>query len=132
MGRQFLAFLVVSATAALANVGARVLFSHWVGFVPAIAFAFCVGLSTAFVLNRLFVFKAPSHGLRHQMLWFLVVNLAALGQTLVVSLVLARWLLPATGLRWHVEEVAHIAGVAAPAISSYLLHLRLTFANVDG
>ena len=46
-----------------------------------------------------------------------IVNLLALLQTLVVSLVLARWALPAIGVREHVEAIAHLVGVAVPVFT---------------
>jgi putative flippase GtrA len=58
---------------------------------------------------------------------FAAVNLAALLQTLVVTLLLARWLLPAAGLRSHVEEIAHIVGVGVPIVTSFFGHKYLSF-----
>jgi len=56
-----------------------------------------------------------------------VVNGLAIAQTLVVSLVLARWVLPWLGVTWQVEALAHAAGVAVPVLSSFVLHKRATF-----
>jgi putative flippase GtrA len=41
---------------------------------------------------------------------------------------MARLVLPAIDWQYHPFEVAHLVGVAAPAISSYFLHKRYTFA----
>ena len=48
-------------------------------------------------------------------------------QTLVVSLVLARWLLPALGVTQHAEAIAHAVGVAVPVVTSYFGHKLATF-----
>jgi putative flippase GtrA len=93
----------------------------------AVALAFLVGMSTAFALNRKFVFAAAQSPLRVQAMWFVLVNLAALAQTLLVTLLLARWLLPWMGIVVLRESLAHAAGIVAPAVTSYLLHKRLTF-----
>jgi putative flippase GtrA len=124
---RFLKFLFVSGVAAAANIGSRILFNVWMGYVPAILLAFCVGLSTAFVLNRLFVFRETVNPLHHQAFWFTVVNLAAVVQTLAVSLLLARWLFPSIGFDWHDETVAHAFGVAVPVLTSFVGHTHLSF-----
>ncbi len=127
VSRQFIGFLVVSGFAGLANFGSRFLFSLAMPYAAAISVAFLVGLVTAFVLNRRFVFLDSRQSTRSQAWRFLLVNLAALVQTLAVSLLLVHWLLPLLGWHWHPEAVAHAAGIAAPAITSYLAHKHWTF-----
>ena len=125
--RQFAMFLVAGGIAALANIGSRIVFSHWLSFAIAIICAYVVGMIVAFALNRLFVFQAPQHGLHHQVLWFTAVNVAAVLQTLGISFLLARWLLPWWGVYRHVDTIAHVIGVAVPAVTSYLGHRYVTF-----
>lgn len=125
--RQFGVFLVAGGIAALANIGSRIGFSRLMPYVPAILCAYIVGMVVAFLLNRLFVFRNPRHGLHHQVLWFTAVNLAAVAQTLVVSLLFAHWLLPWAGIHEHVETLAHVIGVAVPTITSYVGHRFITF-----
>lgn len=127
MSQRFLKFLIVSGVAAAANIGSRIFFNVWMGYVPAILLAFCVGLTTAFVLNRAFVFRETVNPLHHQAFWFTVVNLAAVVQTLAVSLLLARWLFPSIGFDWHDETVAHAFGVAVPVLTSFVGHKHLSF-----
>jgi len=55
------------------------------------------------------------------------VNMLALLQTLLVSLLLARIVLPKLGVSWHSEEIAHAIGIAVPIVTSYIGHQRLTF-----
>ena len=127
MSRQFLAFLVVSGLAAAANVGSRVVFSIALPYTAAIVCAFCVGISVAFALNKLLVFREATQPLERQMFWFVLINLAALLQTLLVSLLLAHWLFPAVGFSTHADTVAHAIGVAVPAVTSFLGHRHLSF-----
>lgn len=127
LSARFVKFVMVSAVAAVANVGSRIVFGLWMGYVPSILLAFCVGLSTAFVLNRRFVFRETVNPLHHQVFWFIVVNLAAVLQTLLVSLLLARWVFPAINFHWHTEIVAHVFGVAVPVITSFIGHKHLSF-----
>jgi putative flippase GtrA len=125
--RQFLLFLLASGTAALANFGSRILLGTVMPYVPSIVLAYLVGMCTAFVLNRAFVFRDARTHLRHQAFWFIAVNVAAVLQTVLVSLLLARWLLPAMGVHWHVETLAHAVGVVVPVFSSYFGHRHITF-----
>ena len=120
-------FVLASGVAALINFGSRIAFSLVVPYPAAITLAFCAGLSSAFVLNRLFVFEQPSIPLRHQMFWFTAVNLFALAQTLAISLLLQRLVFPAAGFHWHGEEVAHAIGILVPIASSYFGHKKLSF-----
>ena len=126
MSRRFLMFLLVSGFAAAANVGARIVFGLWFPYLVSIVLAFFIGLGTAFVLNRLVVFRDRTGEVHHQAAWFVAVNLFALVQTAAISIVLARWILPPLGVP-QAETWAHMVGVAAPAITSYIAHNRLTF-----
>lgn len=124
---QFMRFLLASGFAAIVNVGSRIVLSQWLPYVPAIVLAFCLGLMTAFCLNKFFVFNASRNRLHHQFMWFVTINLAAVVQTVAVSLVTAHWLLPALHIDFHNETVAHAIGVMVPAITSYIGHKRLSF-----
>lgn len=126
---QFVMFLLISGFAAALNFGSRIVFSHFMPYPAAIFLAFCVGLSTAFVLGRLFVFQHAARPLHEQIVFFVLVNLLGLGLTLGVSLLLARWLLPSLGVVSHVEEIAHAAGIAAPILTSYFGHKHFSFAQ---
>ncbi|MHB1271857.1 MAG: GtrA family protein [Rhodanobacter sp.] len=127
MTRQFFKFLVAGGIAATANFGSRIVLSLWMHYIPAIVVAYLIGMLMAFVLNRLLVFENPSNALHHQMGWFIAVNIAAVLQTLVISLVLADYLLPTIGILRHKDTIAHVFGVAAPVITSYIGHKKFTF-----
>lgn len=127
MTRQFLLFLASGGFAAAMNLGSRFLFSLWVPFEAAVVLAFGVGLVSGFVLMRLFVFDAAERPALPQAGRYLVVNMAALAQTIVVSVVLARWALPAMGILDHAEAIGHFAGVLVPVVTSYFAHRIYTF-----
>lgn len=127
MNRQFALFLVAGGLAACVNFFSRMLLSHWLAYSAAIVAAYVLGMITAFVLNRLLVFKQVSHSMRHQVFWFTMVNLAAVLQTLAISLLLAQWLFPRIGFLWHPETVAHAFGVGVPVVTSFVGHKYLSF-----
>jgi len=127
INRQFGLFLVAGGLAACVNFFSRMLLSHWLSYSVAIVMAYLLGMITAFVLNRLLVFRQVIHSMRHQVFWFTVVNLAAVLQTLAISLLLAEWLFPRIGFVWHPETVAHAFGVAVPVVTSFAGHKYLSF-----
>ena len=127
MSRQFARFLVAGGIAALANFGSRIMLSHWIHYIAAIVIAYIIGMVTAFVLNRLFVFETSVNTLRRQSGWFILVNLAAVLQTLAISLLLTHIVLPYMNVQQHAETIAHGIGVIVPVVTSYLGHKHLTF-----
>jgi putative flippase GtrA len=124
---QFVRFLLVGGFAAALNFGSRIVLSFWLPFAAAVVLAYLIGLVTAFLLNRRFVFTDATNRLHHQMFWFVAVNAIALAQTLLVSLVVLRYVLPALGISWHAEEIAHAFGVVTPIATSFLGHKHFSF-----
>jgi putative flippase GtrA len=120
-------FLLAGGTAALVNFGSRLLLSGYLPYAVAIVLAYLLGMATAFLLNRRYVFRGSTNRLHQQVVWFAAVNALALLQTLGVSLILADIMLPWAGLTWHAHEVAHAAGIVAPIFTSYLGHKKWTF-----
>ncbi len=121
-------FLFAGGAAAAANVGSRFIFNLWVEYEWAVLLAFLVGLSVGFLLMRAYVFDARGRPLRPQVAKYLAVNLFALLQTFLISIVLARWALPAVGMAAsHAESAGHLAGVMAPIVTSYFAHRLITF-----
>ncbi|MBV6844715.1 GtrA family protein [Xanthomonas campestris pv. paulliniae] len=127
ISQQFLRFIVAGGTAAAVNFGSRIALSNIMPYAPAIIVAYIIGMITAFLLNKRFVFAQSGNALHHQAAWFVAINMLAVLQTLAVSLLLARWLFPAIGMRFHAEAVAHLVGVAVPVFTSYAGHKALTF-----
>jgi putative flippase GtrA len=124
---RFGLFLVAGGIAAAANYGSRFAFSVWFSYPTAIVLAYLVGMIVAFALMRRYVFDGVAKALAPQVLKFTLVNALAVVQTLVVSLLLARWALPALGIESHVEAIAHAFGVAVPIVTSYFGHKHATF-----
>ena len=67
--------------------------------------------------------------MREEYIRYSLVNLVAVVQVWVVSVVLARVAFPAIGYAWHAETTAHIVGVIVPVFSSYLGHKHFSFAE---
>jgi putative flippase GtrA len=125
--RQFLLFLLTGGIAAAVNFGSRILFSHWLSYSAAIVLAYLVGMTTAFILARLFVFKSGQQALHQSALYFVLVNAVAALQTWAVSMGLVLYVLPALGVARYAAELAHAVGVVVPVFTSYLGHKHLSF-----
>lgn len=125
--RQLSLFLVSGGIAAALNWGSRFLFSRWMPFELAVVLAFAVGLASGFVLMRLLAFRGGGRPVLPQIGRYLLVNAAALAQTLVISVVLARWALPWIGIHEQAEALGHLVGVLVPVVTSFLAHRSFTF-----
>lgn len=127
LSKQVIYFILTGAVAAGLNWGSRFLFSQIVSFEVAVVLSFFVGLSSGFFLMRFLVFDGRGKPIVPQAGKFIAVNIVALLQTLLVSVVLARWMLPAIGVTSKAEAIGHFVGVLVPVITSYFGHKLLTF-----
>jgi len=127
---RLLRFLAAGGAAALLNFASRIAFSLFMPFAWAVGAAFCVGLGTAFVLSRRYVFGPTTRGVAREMAWFLAVNLVALAQTWLLSIWLAGVLAPHMDVAVG-EALAHFAGIMLPVVSSYFGHMYLTFRDAE-
>lgn len=129
--KEFLVFLATGGFAAVVNFGSRIVYDRWLSFSVSIVLAYITGMITAFVLMRILVFTRSAQPAGTSAMRFVVVNLLAVLQTWIISMVLAYYALPWLGVTSHVTEIAHAVGVAVPAFTSYLLHKYWTFASAD-
>ena len=127
LSKRFLYFILAGGVAAGLNWGSRFLFSQVAPFEVAVIVAFFVGLISGFLLVRSFVFDGRGKPIGPQVGKYIAVNFFALLQTLLISVLLARWALPSVGITEHAEALGHLAGVLFPVVSSYFGHKFLTF-----
>jgi putative flippase GtrA len=127
ISRQFLFFLLTGGTAAAVNFGSRIMYSQWLNFSTSVLLAYITGMITAFVLAKLFVFKASQQSIRRSAAFFILVNLVAVLQTWTISMGLAYYLLPSLEVKLLVPEIAHAVGVSVPVFTSYIGHKRWSF-----
>lgn len=125
--REFVLFLLTGGVAALINVISRIGFSAFMRFELAVLLAYAIGMLTAFLLSRRFVFISARVSVRRSLAGFALVNLLAVLQTWLVSVGLRSWLLPLLGVVAFRDLIAHSFGVAVPVLSSYLGHKHISF-----
>lgn len=124
---QFLTFVIVGGIAALVNILSRVALSLAMSYEIAILLAYLVGMTTAFLLTKFFVFEKSGRAVSSEYLRFALVNLVALVQVWCVSMLLAGLIFPYFGFTWNAETIAHIIGVASPVVVSYYAHKKFSF-----
>jgi putative flippase GtrA len=126
--RRFILFVLAGGTAALVNILSRIALNWIMPYEVAIVVAYACGMTTAYVLNRNFVFEESGRGIASEYWRFTLVNLAAVAQVWLVSVGLARIVFPMIGFTWHAETVAHVVGVIVPVFTSYIGHKHFSFA----
>lgn len=125
---EFVHFTAIGGISALANLSSRYLLDLAMPFEAAVVLAYGIGMVVGFSLFQLTLFQGQNMMQPRRMIRFGWVNLFGMTLAWTVSSVMARLILPTIGWTWQPFEVAHFAGVAAPAISSYLLNKHYTFA----
>ena len=124
-------FLLSGGVAAVINVLSRFALNWVMPFEAAIVLAYACGMTTAYILNKVFVFAPSGRSIHDEYLRFTIVNLVALVQVWIVSVGLARVLFPWAGFTWHTETVSHVIGVIVPVFTSYLGHKHVSFSAVQ-
>lgn len=129
LDRPFVRFALSGGIAAAVNIGSRVLLSEVTNFSTAIVIAYLLGMTTAYILMKLFVFDASGRSVSQEYLRFGLVNAVALVQVWAVSILLAEYAFPALGYSYYAETTAHVIGVLSPIVTSYFMHKYFTFSG---
>ena len=125
--KQFLLFFFAGGISALTNFSSRFLFSRIFSFELAVIFSYLIGMITAFILAKSFVFKGTTQSTSHSLFWFSIVNLVAVTQTYFISIWLLYQGFPLLGYSFFPDATAHGFGVIAPIFTSYIGHKYLSF-----
>jgi putative flippase GtrA len=129
---EFAQFLLVGGVAALVNFIARILINQLVSFAIAVVLAYLVGMLTAFVLSKLYVFERSGRHHWHELRDFTIVNVFAVAQVWVISVGLEEYVFPALGYSFYAPEFAHLIGLTVPAVTSYFGHKHFSFRKHPG
>ena len=129
--RQFFRFLLAGGFAAFVNVTSRIGFSRLLSFELAVMAAYFIGMVTAYILSRRYVFIKTKQSVRRSFVIFTMINLFAILQTWLVSVGLRNQLLPILGSAALVDLIAHSFGVMFPVITSFFGHKFLSFRDSE-
>ena len=124
--KEFILFVAAGGFAALGNFVSRIIFNFWFSFEVSVVLAYLIGMITAYILTKIFVFKAKSVGLVSSSIKFTIVNILAVLQTYFISVYLYYWLNNNINFDYN-KEIAHFVGIAFPVITSYIGHKYYSF-----
>lgn len=124
---SFVRFVVVAGLSVPVNLGARVVFSRVVPYEAAVLLSHAVGMVTAWALTRVFVFGASETSAGRELARFAAVNVVSAAITWVVAVSLLRLVFPAVGWTFEPGIVAHVAGLAAASVASFVGHRDFSF-----
>lgn len=125
---RFAKFVALGGVAAAVNWGSRFALSEVLPYLAAVVVAYAIGMVVAFALFSRFVFPASGQSFASQAGRFALVNVAGIGQVVLVAWGLQRHLFPALG--WTgaaADAVAHGIAIGVPAVSSYFGHRSFSF-----
>ena len=132
MTRQFARFLFVGGTAAFANWLSCLALGVWFSFSLSVVLAYFIGMTTAFFLNRVFVFSKSDRSIAKQARDFILINFLFMPVVLFSSIVMEK-LLRIVGVDVYSQAIAHAFAVAIPAVLSFLLYKFVAFKDpTDG
>lgn len=126
LGSEFSLFLFAGGTAAIVNFLSRIVLNTFCNFKIAVVIAYILGMVTAYVLFRLFVFKDQRKNITTSSIKFILVNIVAVLQTYYISVYLYTYLDNEYNL-FCAKEVAHAIGIIVPVITSYFGHKYFSF-----
>lgn len=130
VNNEFLRFLLAGGIAAGVNFFSRILLNQILSFTSSIVLAYLIGMLTAFAICKFCVFSAgKSLRTGKELIGFTLVNVAAVLQTLAVTLLLAERVLPALGIELYRKEFSHFVGISVPIFTSYIGHKYISFGN---
>ncbi len=121
---------MVGGFAAGINFISRIGFSEFVSYRIAIILAYLVGMITAFLLSKHYVFETSGRPLKDELRDFTIVNFFAVIQVWLISVGLAEYFFLYISFTFYPEEVAHLTGLGIPAITSYFGHKYFSFRKI--
>lgn len=128
---RFVRFALSGALAAAINVLSRIALSLYMSYSASIVVSFLIAMTTGYFLMKLTVFERSGRHPGGEYLRFGLVNLVALAQVWCVSMLLARYVLPALLPALAPDTPAHVIGVVSPILTSYFLHKHFTFGRAE-
>jgi putative flippase GtrA len=124
--KQFVGFLFVGMAAAFLHWLARLLLSIWLPFSSAVVIAYAVGMTVAFILNRIYIFPISDKAKSAQVRDFILVNLSFFPVVWYFSLKINNWL-NALDIGIYSESLAHAIAISLPMFLTFLIYKFLTF-----
>jgi len=124
---EFARFLLVGVFAAAVNFSIRIVLSLFLAYGWAVFIAYLFGMTTAYLLSKIWVFEKTGRSIVSEIWLFSIVNFVAVAQVWIISIGLAQYIFPQIGILKYSEEIAHLIGLSAPVFTSFLGHKYMSF-----
>ena len=124
---EFIRFILVGGFAASVNFISRIMLNTVYSFRISIVIAYIIGMITAYILTKFFVFSPSGKHPLKEFTYFAIVNGVAIIQVWVISVVLAEYFFPSMDLNFYPNEIAHFIGISIPVVTSYYGHKYFSF-----
>lgn len=124
---QFPQFLLAGGFAALVNFFSRIFYNQWMPFSVAIVVAYITGMAFAYLIMRMMIFTTAKNSVYKSIFFFVLINLLAIVQTWLVSMIIFIIVLPHFMVSTFTKEISHACGVIFPVFTSYFGHKYLSF-----
>ncbi|TQP79772.1 GtrA family protein [Vibrio cholerae] len=128
ISKQFIAFALTGGLAAAVNFSTRILFNYHFSFSISIILAYILGMATAFLLAKLYVFQGSKNSIQKSIFWFIIINIFSVLQTWAISMWMYNQVLELLNINTPFNrEISHALGVIFPVFTSFIGHKYLTF-----
>jgi len=124
---QFAGFVGVGIASASLSLVTRFLANLIVPFELAVGIAHVVGMLFSFTVNRLLIFPMSRRAVWDELARFTLVNLVSLTIATGVSSWVYRMVLPSLGITEFTGLIAHVIGLGACTLPSFLGHKFFSF-----
>ena len=125
--RQFILFIITGGTSAIINILSRIILSNFFRFEIAILISYGIGMITAFLLAKRFVFLNSNKSIKKSFPAFALVNLLSVLQTFFVSIFIKNWLINIFNNLSFIELISHSFGLGILVFTSFYGHKYITF-----
>ena len=125
--REFLYFIFTGGIAALVNIITRFIFSFFLNFTLSILSSYLIAMLLSYCLAKRFVFKKSKKPITTSFAIFSLINLLAICQTLLISLIFREYLSGKIVNINYINFISHTLGVFTPVFTSFLGHKYFSF-----
>ena len=125
--RQFILFIITGGTSAIINIFSRIILSNFFRFEIAILISYGIGMITAFLLAKRYVFLNSNKSIKKSFPAFALVNLISVLQTFFVSIFIKSCLLILFNNLSIIELISHTCGLGILVFTSFYGHKYITF-----
>ncbi len=125
--KEFFQFLFFGGLSASLNFLSRIGFSQFFSYRIAVVLAYFIGMLTAFIFFKHYVFGKSNRHYKDEIRDFTIVNIFSAIQVWLTSVGLSEYFFPYISFNFYPEEVAHFIGLSILAVTSYFGHKHFSF-----